>query len=82
MTRLVLLCLILSLTAGIGSGCAPAYRCYSGCRVPCKYCPPAPMPYTPYCGCECHSWAAERYLVGPPASSEMNEEEAATQEAP
>ena len=34
-------------------GCAPAYhsyRCASNC-IPYDYCPPAPLPYTMYCGC-------------------------------
>jgi hypothetical protein len=34
-------------------GCAPAYhayRCDCSC-LPYAYCPPAPLPYTTYCGC-------------------------------
>ncbi len=34
-------------------GCASAYhsyRCASSC-IPYHYCPPAPLPYTMYCGC-------------------------------
>jgi hypothetical protein len=52
----------------LASGCAPAYHCYSGCRVPCKYCAPSPLPYTQYGGCPCHSNAAQRYLAVPLAS--------------
>ncbi len=44
-------------------GCAPAYHCYSGCRVNCKYCPPRPLAYPSYCGCQCHSCQAQRYLA-------------------
>ncbi|MEZ5940237.1 MAG: hypothetical protein R3C18_02520 [Planctomycetaceae bacterium] len=44
------------------SGCASAYHCYEGCGVTCKYCPPAPLSYTQYCGAPCHSSAAEPYL--------------------
>ena len=44
-------------------GCAPAYHCYSGCRVNCKYCPPRPLEYSSYCGCTCHSCQAQRYLA-------------------
>jgi hypothetical protein len=44
-------------------GCAPAYHWYEGCRVPCKYCAPCPLPYPTYEGCPCHSHAAEPYLA-------------------
>lgn len=46
------------------SGCASAYNCYEGCSVPCKYCPPAPLAYSQFCGNPCHSNAAEPYLWG------------------
>ena len=46
------------------AGCAPAYHWYDECRVPCKYCAPNPLPYSTYCGCPCHSNAAEPYLMG------------------
>lgn len=45
------------------AGCAPAYHCYDDCCVPCQYCPPAPLPYTGYCDCQCHSKAAQPYLA-------------------
>ena len=45
-------------------GCASAYHSYSGCRVPCKYCVPAPLPYAQYDERVCHSDAAEPYLAG------------------
>ncbi|MEI6502756.1 MAG: hypothetical protein WCP21_17240 [Armatimonadota bacterium] len=34
-------------------GCAPAYHSYQcDCScLPYGYCPPAPLPYTTYCGC-------------------------------
>jgi len=44
-------------------GCAPAYHDYSGCRVNCRYCPPKPLEYPHYCGCQCHSCAASKYLM-------------------
>jgi len=53
-----------SLWAAVTVGCAPAYHCYSGCHVDCKYCPPPPLPYLLYEGCVCHSCAARPYLVG------------------
>jgi hypothetical protein len=61
--RCKLLSLALLIVAIFASGCAPAYHCYSGCRVPCKYCAPSPLPYAPYCGCPCHASVAERYLA-------------------
>ena len=63
--RSALLCVALPLFATWVSGCAPAYHCYSGCRIPCKYCPPPPLPYPHYGGCLCHSHPAERYLAVP-----------------
>ena len=47
----------------LAGGCAPAYRCYSDCRVNCKYCPPPPLPYTQYDGCVCHSCVGAEYLA-------------------
>ncbi len=40
-----------------------AYHDYSGCRVNCRYCPPKPLAYSHYCGCQCHSCAASKYLM-------------------
>ena len=40
-----------------------AYFWYDECRVPCKYCAPQPLPHVSYCGCPCHSCAAEPYLA-------------------
>lgn len=57
-----------------GAGCAPAYHCYSGCCVNCKYCTPPPLPYTEYKGCVCHSCVAERYLKSE-QPKEVNTEE-------
>jgi hypothetical protein len=70
-----LLSLALLFFAILVPGCAPAYHCYSGCRVPCKYCAPSPLPYTEYCGCPCHSKAAERYLAVPLASTGYPEDD-------
>lgn len=47
-----------------GTGCAPAYRCYRGCPVDCRYCPPPPLPYYEYNTCACHSHPAQKYLTG------------------
>ncbi len=44
------------------TGCAPAYHCYKGCDVDCRYCPPPSLPYTHYDGCACHSCAVSPYL--------------------
>jgi hypothetical protein len=44
------------------AGCAPSHQRYYGCHVPCKYCAPAPLPYTEYHGGPCHSCAAAKYL--------------------
>ncbi|MFT5522448.1 MAG: hypothetical protein ACI9HK_000392 [Pirellulaceae bacterium] len=44
-------------------GCAQSYQAYSDCRVDCKYCPPAPLRYSHYQGCECHSCVAQQYLT-------------------
>jgi len=52
-------------------GCAPAYHSYSGCRVNCRYCPPCPLAYPHYCGCQCHSCAASKYLVAESIVSEL-----------
>ncbi len=49
----------------LAAGCAPAYRCYSDCRVPCKYCASPPLPYTQYDGCVCHSCVSAKYLNAP-----------------
>lgn len=54
--------LVLGAMATALVGCAPAYHWYEGCRVPCKYCVPCPLPYQPYEGCPCHSRAADRHL--------------------
>lgn len=58
--RLLRLLAPLQITAALG--CAPAYHCYSGCYVNCKYCPPPPLPYSSYSDCACHSRPAEPYL--------------------
>lgn len=57
----ILLSLVLG-TAISQGGCAPAYHCYSNGHVPCRYCPPAPLPYTSYPACACHSSQAAKYL--------------------
>ncbi len=44
------------------TGCAPAYRSYSGCYVNCHYCAPPPMPYVHYDTCTCHSCVASAYV--------------------
>lgn len=43
-------------------GCAPGYRCYRGCHVDCRYCPPPPLPYSSYNEHVCHSCPARHYL--------------------
>ncbi len=48
-------------------GCAPGYRCYRGCHVDCRYCPPPPLPYSLYDECVCHSCPARPYLEEPGA---------------
>lgn len=53
---------VLSTLILLSSGCAPAYHWYEGCRVPCQYCAPHPLPHEPYLGCPCHSRPAEAYL--------------------
>lgn len=65
------------------AGCAPAYHCYSGCHVPCRYCPPAPLCHTFYDPHVCHSSQASKYLTIAPsvASKEAASQEAASQEA-
>lgn len=68
MSRLALFCVALALITATGSGCATAYRCYPGCRVPCKYCAPRPLPYSSYFDCACHSTAAERYAFPEPGT--------------
>jgi hypothetical protein len=65
--RCVLLLFLLLLVAPAG-GCATSYDCYRGCRVPCQYCPPPPLPYPSYCGCPCHSAAASAHLSLPRAA--------------
>jgi len=67
--RKTLLCLTVAFLVTFASGCAPAYHCYSGCSVPCKYCPPSPLPYTQSGDCSCHSSVAERYLANPQETS-------------
>ena len=65
--------LLASLVMVVATGCAPAYHSYSGCRVNCRYCPRAPLPYTHYDDCVCHSCAASRYLSkGLPSVSQEN----------
>lgn len=54
--------LLASLITMLGTGCAPAYRSYSGCYVDCQYCVPPPLPYSHYAECVCHSCAATKYL--------------------
>ncbi len=67
-------CLLGSLALLFCLGCAPAYHSYSGCRVPCKYCVPAPLPHTHYPGCACHSCAAERHLAGVQTNASLRAE--------
>ena len=47
-----------------GIGCAPAYHSYSGCHIDCTCCPPPPLPYVHYEGCQCHSCPVQVYLDG------------------
>lgn len=54
-------------------GCAPAYHAYrSECScVPYDYCPPAPLPYTTYCGCPTQmASGCVTDLPAPPAAPE------------
>ena len=67
-TSLIGALLILSFLSSLG--CAPGYNSYSGCRVPCKYCAPPPLPYAHYPGCDCHSCAAESHLANPQATAD------------
>ena len=55
--------LLVALFVLLAGGCAPAYHCYSGCRVNCRYCVPRPLPHCQYNACVCHSCAASKYLV-------------------
>jgi len=48
------------------AGCVPAYHCYSDSHINCRYCPPAPLPYTAYDTPVCHSSPAAKYLNGRP----------------
>jgi len=50
------------LATSLSLGCAPAYHGYSQCHVPCRYCPPPPLPLCHYPGCACHSCAVSEYL--------------------
>lgn len=63
----ILFCMGLVFLATLAFGCAPAYHRYSRGCVPCKYCAPPPLPYSPY-GCACHSQQAEPYLGASPES--------------
>ena len=66
MTRVqTLSSLVTALLVTLAAGCAPAYRCYSGCCVNCRYCPPPPLAYAHYDGCVCHSCAASRIVTTP-----------------
>jgi hypothetical protein len=66
-------------------GCAPAYRCYSGCCVNCKYCAPPPLAYVHYPNCVCHACVASGYLSDPTrplsANSAPVEQDAEDQDA-
>lgn len=55
-------------------GCAPGYRCYRGCHVDCRYCPPPPLPYSLYGECVCHSRPARPYLEEPGAAPGLSGE--------
>lgn len=66
------LCLIATVIAIAAVGCAPAYHCYSGCYVDCKYCPPPPLPYAHYNECVCHSCAAQPYLHAVAVAPELS----------
>jgi hypothetical protein len=44
-------------------GCATSYHDYEACGVPCHYCAPAPLPYTTYSSCVCHSQPASELIV-------------------
>jgi hypothetical protein len=54
---------VASLTTLLTTGCGPAYHSYSGCYVNCRYCPPAPLPWSYFEGCPCHGNAASMYLA-------------------
>lgn len=71
--RSTLLFVMLSLVAAFASGCAPGYHRYSGCRVPCKYCVPSPLPYPHYDGCKCHSRPADEFFEGRQALSSVEQ---------
>lgn len=61
-----------------GFGCASSYHSYSDCcGVNCRYCEPAPLPYSYYPGCACHSKPGARYLTGPPVRMSQTESSAA-----
>jgi hypothetical protein len=66
------------LTLVVAAGCSAAYHDYSECRVPCKYCPPPPLPYMQY-DCACHSCAASQYLT---ERAELPDSNDATTEEP
>lgn len=57
-----------------GLGCASQYHRYSDCcGVNCRYCEPAPLPYSHYSGCTCHSKPGARYLSGHPVRMSRTE---------
>lgn len=57
---------VATLGAIVLSGCASTYHSYSGCEVDCQYCDPAPLPYTCYDNCVCHSRQVSSYLENQP----------------
>lgn len=74
-TRIAVL-LWIPLAGSLTVGCAPAYHRYDGCRVPCQYCPAAPLPFHFYDECACHARAVQPYLshVSVPTISEPTSE--------
>ncbi|WP_339736087.1 hypothetical protein [uncultured Gimesia sp.] len=62
---------IATLAVLLVTGCAPAYRTYSGCNIDCQYCEPPPLPYTYYEGCACHSQSVSNYIEYQPQLVEV-----------
>ena len=57
------------------AGCAQQYHWYQGgnCCTPYSYCPPAPLPYTPYHGCPtpiASSYVGSVHTVSRPSAAE------------
>ena len=74
-------CAIMLSVLALTFGCASAYHSYSGCRVPCRYCPPSPLPYQQYSECVCHSRSVDGYLMATPAPVPQSEGSTSNDEA-